>query len=330
MEYVDFHNNVGKVVRVSRLGLGCEPLGGFDWGCVDVPDIERGVCDALDHGLTYFDTAAAYGLGLSEERLGKILGSRRNEVVIATKAGISWRGPERNGVRARTKIDGSPTAIRSSVEGSLKRLKVETVPLLFLHYPDPLVPVEESIGAILDLQHEGKILAIGVSNFSAEQLDRANRVARISAVQLECSILNLAGKVDHEAARKWCISRKIPLVAYGVLARGLLAGKFGPNLPKFHETDRRSRLPEFQPENFRRYSAVISQLSEHASGLGVPTAAIAIRWVLDVLGIDVAITGIKSRAHIEENLRAMDWVLPVPTIRSISAILGLFLTSPAA
>jgi len=328
VEYVQIKVPCSQPLRASRLGFGCEPLGGYDWGHVDFGEIAASVNDALDSGWTYFDTAATYALGASECRLGDVLGVRKRSVVIGTKAGIGWAPGEQAGGRARTSPDGRPDAIRASVEGSLQRLRIETIPLIFLHYPDPSVPVEESMGALEDLRRAGKVGAIGVSNFTVDLLERARREVWISAVQLECSFLNLRGARESSDPLKWCNANGIPVIAYGVLARGLLTDKYGPEQPAFSAGDRRGRLPEFQGEEYARRFNLIRQLRGFAQQLGVPMSALSIRWVLDVLGVDVAITGIKTRRHVRENQMADGWTLPPDVVDTVSVLLARVQSAP--
>lgn len=316
MEY-SILGEIGGGLRISCLGFGCEPLGGADWGKVDIGEVERSILYAVDNGWNYFDTAAVYGLGLSEERLGRILPKGRDDIVVATKVGLGWSALKGPSGRAVTHCDGRPESLRASVEASLKRLGMEAIPMVFLHYPDPAVPVADSVGALDDLRCCGKVRAIGVSNFNPEQLELASAVTGLAAVQLQCSVLNLDGEFSRHSALHWCIEHRVPVIAYGVLARGLLTGKFLSKRPKFDQLDRRSRLPEFQGEKYLGCINVVSQLAKHAKDLGVPTSALAIRVVLEALGVDVALTGIKSPAQVVENMRAMGWVLPDGLAKSI-------------
>jgi aryl-alcohol dehydrogenase-like predicted oxidoreductase len=151
---------------ISRLCFGCEPLGGIDWGVVDVAGIGSAIDRALDLGIDFFDTADVYGLGLSEERLSQTLGHRRHDVVIATKGGVSWSTPTSQS-RASITRDSSPSYLRTAVENSLRRLRLDVLPIYYVHWPDPSTPIEATFAELEKLRTEGKIGSLGCSNYSA-------------------------------------------------------------------------------------------------------------------------------------------------------------------
>ncbi|MBM3776992.1 MAG: aldo/keto reductase [Acidimicrobiia bacterium] len=293
MEYVRLGSD-GPLV--SRIGFGCEPLGGTDWGPVDVSGIRAAVREAVDAGVTLFDTADVYGLGLSEERLAEALDTRRHQVVVATKGGVRWRwaGTSR---RAETRRDNSAAAIADAVEGSLRRLKLERIPLYFVHWPDGRTPVEETMAALLRCVEAGKIGWIRCSNFSSAEVTAALARAPVAAVQLPFSLFDRRAVPALEDARH----RGLLTVAYGCLARGLLGGRYS-RATRFDPTDRRSRLPPLSVAEER----LLEHLGHRASAAGLRPAQAALQWVLGSGLVSAAVVGIKSVAQLRENLAALD------------------------
>lgn len=286
--------------EVSRICFGCEPLGGADWGRVSVPDIASAVSRALELGVNFFDTADVYGLGLSETRLSEILGARRNDVVIATKGGMSWREAASGG-RATVSRDSSPGYLRLAVEASLRRLRLDRLPVYFIHWPDPRTEIKDTFEFLAKLQDEGKIAHIGCSNFSAAQVRAACEVSKVSFVQLPVNLLGdgiepeMAGLVKEKA---------ISVVAYNVLANGLLTGKYTAS-SQFAPDDRRSRLPLFQGETYRQALRKVAEICVLAQAENLTCAQYAIAAVLRRGDVASAILGIKNSAQIEENYLVM-------------------------
>ncbi len=282
--------------NLSQLCFGCEPLGGTDWGAVDVVEIERAIDRALSLGIDFFDTADVYGLGLSEERLSQALGQRRHDVVIATKGGVSWSRPSSQ-ARARITHDSSPRYIRSAVDNSLRRLRLDVLPIYFVHWPDPRTPIEATFSELEKLRTEGKIKSLGCSNYSAEQVLRACEAATVEYVQLPINVLEGALGADMMEA---CARHRLRIVAYNVLAQGLLTGKYSES-SRFPADDRRSRLPLFQGQQYRDALVKVAQVSETAALEKLTTAQYAVRWVLRQPLVASAIVGIKSVKQLDEN-----------------------------
>lgn len=285
---------------LSRICFGCEPLGGADWGQVSVPDIASAIARALELGVNFFDTADVYGLGMSETRLSEILGPRRHDVVIATKGGLSWQEAG-SGQRADISRNSSPAYLRSAVEASLRRLRLERLPVYFIHWPDPGTEIKDTFELLAKLQEEGKIAHIGCSNFRAAQVRAACEVSKVSFVQLP---VNLLGEdVEPEMARL-VKEKAISVVAYNVLANGLLTGKYNAN-SQFAQDDRRARLPLFQGEAYRRALYQVAEISARAEAENLTCAQYAISSVLRRGDVVSAILGVKNRAQIEENYSAI-------------------------
>lgn len=281
---------------LPKICFGCEPLGGTDWGQVDVRSIADAVERALELGIDFFDTAAVYGLGLSEERLADILGPRRHDVVIATKGGLGWTTAGAD-CRATVFRDSSARHLRQGVEDSLRRLKLECIPIYYIHWPDPNTEIREVFEYLMQLKGEGKIGRIGCSNFTADQVRAASEVSEVSLVQLPLNLLEngLAAEMHDTLARK-----NIGIVAYNVLAAGLLTGKFNKH-SRFPDNDRRSRLPLFQGDAFHRALQQVAEIAARAAEQGLTTAQYAIAGVLRLPRVVSAVLGIKSRAQLEEN-----------------------------
>lgn len=283
-------------INLSKVCFGCEPLGGSDWGNVDLTDIRDAIERALDLGVNFFDTADVYGLGLSEIRLSQILGIRRHDVVIATKGGMAWDSLQ-SGERASIRKDSSPKYLQSAVEASLRRLRLERLPIYFIHWPDPNTDIRSSFECLARLQHVGKIGLIGCSNFSAKQIRLACEVSDVSLVQLPLNILENDLEFDIQQAVQ---DHGIRIVTYNVLANGLLTGKYGPD-SCFPANDRRSRLPLFQGVQYQQALARIKKFSIKAAEQGLTCAQYAITEVLKSPKVSSVILGIKNKQQIEEN-----------------------------
>ncbi|WP_188707695.1 aldo/keto reductase [Polaromonas eurypsychrophila] len=286
--------------EISRICFGCEPLGGADWGPISVPDIADAISRALELGVNFFDTADVYGLGLSETRLSEILGARRHDVVIATKGGMSWREATSGG-RAAVSRDSSPAYLRTAVEASLRRLRLDRLPVYFIHWPDPGTEIKHTFEFLSRLKEEGKVGHIGCSNFSAAQVRAACEVSEVSLVQLPVNLLG--EEMDLEMA-ELVKEKAIGVVAYNVLANGLLTGKYDTN-SRFTQDDRRARLPLFHGEAYLRALLQVTEISARAEAENLTCAQYAIASVLRRGDVVSAILGVKNRAQIEENYSAM-------------------------
>jgi aryl-alcohol dehydrogenase-like predicted oxidoreductase len=285
-------------LELSKICFGCEPLGGTDWGQIDVSDIASAISRALELGVNFFDTADVYGLGVSETRLSEFLGAKRHEVVIATKGGLSWTDAPSGG-RAIISRDSSPKYLRGAVEASLRRLRLDCIPVYFIHWPDPNTEIRSTFECLAKLRDEGKIGYIGCSNFSAAQVKEACEVSEVSLVQLP---MNLLGEDMDADMAEWVQMKSIGVVAYNVLANGLLTGKYNEN-SRFPSNDRRSRLPLFQGDAYRRALQQVADISAAAQAENLTCAQYAISRVLRRAGVVSAILGIKNSQQLEENCR---------------------------
>lgn len=297
-----------KHFSATRLGFGGCPLGGHGWGSdFQVKEGMEAVRRAWDKGVRLFDTADVYGLGQSEERLSESLGSSRHQATIATKFGVRWDAT------GRTRKDLSLSYLRSALEASLRRLRLECIPLYYVHWPDQVTPIPEVIGELKRCQDEGKIQSIGVSNFSAMQLQQACCTARIAAAQFQCSLVD---RQEIDSLMPIARANKVALVAWGALAQGLLTGKFDSQ-SNFEKNDRRYRYDNFKGEKFQANLRVVKRVQAVAGRLGVTPAQVAIRWLLDAKGIDVVLFGAKRLNQVDDNLGCIGWSLDQESFRAL-------------
>lgn len=312
MEYVRLANSD---LIVSRIAFGCEPLGGTDWGSVDEREGRAAVQRALELGINFFDTADVYGLGQSERVLSEALGRRRHEIVIATKFGVNWQDNP-NGGRARTFFDSSPERVVVALENSLRRLRIDCIPLYVIHWPDPKTPIAHTMDALARCREAGKVRYIGVSNFPPNMIKQAHEFVKLSCVELPYNL------IDRRAERELlpcCAELGISVLAYGPLAQGLLTGKYGPDA-RFGPDDRRSRLPHFQGDSLKKKLRAVQVLKELAARYNRTPSQLAVRWVLDNQTVSCAIVGAKSPVQIEDNVGALGWSLSAADRERLASI----------
>src|SRR2546429_7241887 len=263
----------GTSLGVSRVALGTWAIGGWMWGGTDEAESIATIRAALDRGINLIDTAPVYGFGRSEEIVGKAIaeGHLRSRVRIATKTGIEWSGASvfRNASRAR---------ILQEVEDSLRRLRTDHIDVYQVHWPDPLVTIEETAEAMRTLFEQGKIRAIGVSNFSVGQMERFRRVAPLHVLQPPYNLFERAIETD---ILPYCRKNKIATFGYGALCRGLLSGRMQA-ATKFEGDDLRRTDPKFREPRFAQYLAAVERLDRFArQRFGKRVIHLAVRWMLD-------------------------------------------------
>ena len=281
--------------HISSVGFGCMGLVGW-YGTRNDEESRATLLEAVDKGMNHLDTAASYQLGENERFVGSLIRDRRQDVFIATKFGIT-----RNAEGA-LRIDNRPESVRASLEGSLQRLGVDCVDLFYLHRIDTTVPIEESVGALGDLVKAGKIRFIGLSECSVQTLRRACAVHPVSAVQSEYSLWT---RDPEDGMLTACRELGVSFVAYSPLGRGFLAGNFRTlaDLPK---DDARRPLPRYQDANVEHNSRVADLVQDFAQRKGCTSAQLALAWVLAQSEEIVTIPGMKTRAHLDQNLAALD------------------------
>ncbi len=283
--------------KLSEICFGCEALGGSsDCGVSSVSGIEQAIHRALESGINFFDTADVYGLGLSESRLPAILGAKRHTTVIATKVGVAWK--EEGNARAVTWKESSPKYIRFAVENSLKRLRLDVIPILYSHWPDPKTPIEQTFETFRQLKEDGKIAMIGCSNYELLDLEKIINIAPLSLLQIPLNVF--INKVNSDLIT-FCIKNNVKIVTYNTLANGLLTGKFSVT-KNLDSLDRRNRLPLFQGQQYLDALRLIEELRLLAERDDLTLPQYAIRWNLAQPCVVSAIVGIKSISQLEENI----------------------------
>ncbi|WP_437336247.1 aldo/keto reductase [Sorangium sp. So ce394] len=313
--------NIREVpIPASRVGLGTWAMGGVQWGGADDDASVRTIHAALDLGINLIDTAPAYGFGHSEEVVGRAIAERgqRERVVLATKVGLERRGDAlfRNGTRKQ---------ILEEVELSLMRLRTDYIDLYQVHWPDPQTPYEETAQALLDLQREGKIRAIGVSNYSIDAMQRFRSVAPIASAQPP---LNLFERQAEGDILPWCRDNGIATLTYGALCRGLLSGAIDEKTA-FQGDDLRRTDPKFQPPRFAQYLDAVRDLDRFARdryARGV--LALAVRWVLDHPGVSVALWGARRPEELAPINDVVGWSLDDEARAHIDAVLTRAVRDP--
>lgn len=307
------HRTLGKTdIRVSPVAMGTWPISGMTSLAVNDADSLATLRAAFDAGVTFFDSAYCYGAdGESEKLIAKALGSRRGELVIATKCGLHW------GADGKMAHDASAATIRRECEASLQRLETDHVELFYLHAPDPAIPIEESAGALKGLLEEGKARSIGVSNFSVEQMEEFHRICPISAAQPPYNLIMRGIEMD---LLPWCRERRISVCPYWPLMKGLLAGKLARD-HEFAPEDGRAKYPMFQGEEWKKNQDLVDELRPIAEEIGKTLSQVAINWAIGREGITSALCGAKRASQIEESAGAMGWELSADQTARIEAAL---------
>lgn len=285
---------------VSAIGLGCMGLSQA-YGVQDEGASIRTLHRAVELGVTFFDTAEVYGRHRNERLLARALKPHRDKLVIATKLGFTYN-PARTDFGEITGTDGSPANARRVADASLKRLDTNVIDLYYLHRADPAVPIEETVGAMADLVAEGKVRAIGLSEVSADTLQRAHAIHPITALQSEYSLWTR--DVETNGVLAACRDLGVAFVPFSPLGRGFLTGQVTMGEGEFRES-----LPRFQPENAEANRKLIAVIEQIATAKGATAAQVALAWVL-AQGADVVpIPGAKKILHLEQNVAAADVML---------------------
>ena len=301
-------------VRVSPVIFGAWAIGGWMWGGNEESDSIAAIQASVDHGVNTIDTAAIYGMGHSEELVGKAIKGRRDKVVLATKCGMRWNSDQgsdpwqqkdNGGQDVTIRKNGRADSVAYECEQSLKRLGVETIDLYQIHWPDKETPPEETIGALEKLRQQGKVRAIGTSNYDVSWLDRGLKVGPIASDQPPYSILRrgIEGTV-----LKFCRERDVGVICYSPMERGLLTGKVGPDR-QFAPGDHRANHPYFTVENRKLVLAALEQVKPIADKYGVGYAQLIVNWTIHVPGITAAIVGGRDAEQATQNARALTFAL---------------------
>jgi aryl-alcohol dehydrogenase-like predicted oxidoreductase len=306
--------------QISRVGLGTWAIGGSMWGGSDEAESIKTIQRALDRGINLVDTAPAYGFGRSEEIVGKALaeGGRRDKAVLATKVGLEWS----NGKVYR---NSTPARIRQEIEDSLRRLRTDRIDLYQVHWPDPMVPIEETAATLVQLQREGKVLALGVSNYSPDQMNIWRRVAPLHSIQPPYNIFE---REIETGVLPYALENKLLVLSYGAICRGLLSGKMKPDR-RFEGDDLRLTDPKFQQPRFFQYLAAADRLARYAQeSYGRSLLAFAIRWILDRGETMLALWGARHASQLDAAAEVFGWKLTGEDYAEVDKILRETIADP--
>jgi aryl-alcohol dehydrogenase-like predicted oxidoreductase len=320
MKQMEYALISGTEMKVSRIAQGTWAIGGWMWGGTDEKESIRTIHAALDKGINLIDTAPVYGFGVSEEIVGKAIEERghREKVFIATKVGLEWH----NGSVTR---NSSPDRIRKEIQDSLRRLRTDYIDIYQVHWPDSAVPIEETARTMQSLFQEGLIRAIGVSNYSPDQMTEFMSVSKLHTVQPPYNLFEQ--EIDRDVL-PYVRENKLNAFAYGPLCRGLLTGTMQLDT-KFTGDDLRRSDPKFQAPRFEQYLSAVRQLGTLAKKrYGKHVMDLAVRWVLDTPGITTALWGARHPKELEAVSGALDWKLDADALAEIDQILRQTIADP--
>jgi aryl-alcohol dehydrogenase-like predicted oxidoreductase len=311
----------GTSLRVSPVAIGTWAIGGWMWGGTDEAESVATIRAAFEHGINLVDTAPVYGFGRSEEIVGKAIAESglRSSVLIATKVGLQWEGGRvsRNASRAR---------ILQEVEQSLRRLRTDYIDIYQVHWPDPLIMIEETADAMHMLLAQGKIRAIGVSNFSVVEMERFRRVAPLHVLQPPYNLFERGIEAD---VLPYARERGLAMLAYGALCRGLLSGRMRADT-KFSASDLRGIAdPKFKPPHFAEYLSAVAALDHFAQErFGKRVIHLALRWVLDRAPNAIALWGARHPAQLDPIADVLGWKIDETATTEIDRIVAQHVRVP--
>jgi len=311
---LEFINIRGTNLNSSRIALGTWAIGGWMWGGTDEKESIRTIHAALDQGINLIDTAPIYGYGRSEEIVGQALQQygRRENVILATKVGIDWTNGkiERNSTRQR---------ILREIDDSLRRLRTDYIDIYQVHWPDPLVSIEETAATLRELYDQDKIRAIGVSNYSPEQLARFEAAAPLHTIQPP---YNLFEREIERDVLPYAFGHGISTLTYGPLCRGLLSGAMRADRQFSNDDMRKTTDPKFQAPQFAEYLNAASKLDAYArERFGKRVIHLAVRWLLDQPGVSIALWGARRPEQLTAIQEVSGWSLTATDFAAIDAIL---------
>ena len=316
--HMEFAAIPGTSLNVSRVAIGTWAIGGWMWGGTDEAESIATIRAAVEHGINVVDTAPVYGFGRSEEIVGKAIAEAqlRSKVVIATKTGLEWQD-------GKVFRNASRTRIMQEVEDSLRRLRTDYIDVYQVHWPDPLVAIEETAEAMLTLFKQGKIRAIGVSNFSIAKMERFRRVAPLHVLQPPYNLFERGIEAD---VLPYCARNGIATFGYGALCRGLLSGRMRANTA-FSGDDLRRSDRKFREPRFAQYVNAVERLDRLAQRSGKRVIHLAVRWMLDQ-GITTALWGARRPDQLQPVDEVSGWQLDGSVTAEIDRILKETIAKP--
>lgn len=305
---MEFRKLGNSGLEVSSLIFGAWAIGGWMWGGAEEKESIEAIQASVDGGATSIDTAPVYGYGRSEELVGKAIKGRRDKVQLLTKYGLRWDSKEGEHFFDWSDENGETSIYRNArkksiiheCEQSLKRLQTDYIDLLQCHWRDPSTPVEETMEAVAQLIKEGKVRASGVSNFTPEDMEKANKVCPLASDQPPYSMIVRDIEKD---VLPYCIDHNIGVIVYSPLQRGLLTGKFSPDVT-FKDGDHRAKQAHFKPENIRRTNQFLQKIKPIADAHGATLGQLVLAWTIAQKGITSAIVGARDANQCKENLKA--------------------------
>jgi len=312
MEY----RQLGKSdLSVSTIGYGAWGIGGKPfWSTEGEENSIRSIEKSIDLGINFYDTAPVYGFGYSEELLGRALQSKRKDVIIATKCGLVWKKEDLKAIRKRATRE----SILEEIDLSLKRLRTDYIDLYQVHWPDESTPIEETMNTLLQIQKEGKIRYIGVSNYSVDQMKESLNYGQIISLQPMYSMLER--DIEKESL-PFCVENDIGIICYSPLASGVLTGKYDENT-KFQDWRGQGIIGNFTGDVYVSHIKKVKQIAKIAQKHGKTLAQLAINWLLHPKGVTTAIVGVKNPDHVEQNMSSVGWDIPDNDLKIISDILN--------
>ena len=306
-------------IDVSVVGLGTWAIGGWAWGGTEEKESIDAIHAAIEAGINFIDTAPMYGMGISEEFVGKAVAGKRDKVVLATKCGLVWdtdKGEYFFNADGH-KVDRylGPESVKREVEASLKRMNVDCIDLMQTHWQDPTTPIADTMAVLMDLKAQGKIRAIGASNATIDQLEEYKAAGEIDSDQELFSMLDT--KMADEKQLDYCAANNIAVLPYSPMALGLLTGKIDPDR-KFNGDDLRINNPRFQPENIRKVNAMLDSFRPISEAHNATIAQTVIAWTFSHTGVTSVLCGGRKRYQALENAAAGDIVLSPEELAQIN------------
>ncbi|OZM58419.1 aldo/keto reductase [Lottiidibacillus patelloidae] len=298
-------------IDASVIGFGAWAAGKTGWGNVDENEVKDAILRAVDLEVNFFDTAPVYGYGESERIIGEALQNVREQVYIATKCGLLWDE------KGKVQKHNGKESILKEVDASLKRLNTDYIDLYQVHWPDVNTPISETMDALNEILHMKKVKYVGVSNFSAEQMEEAKIYAPIISLQSQYSILKR--KVENEDI-PFVEREGMSLIPYSPLAQGLLTGKFSKDFI-IDEKDVRAFNPLFKEEAFAKNLEIVEKMKPIAEKYDRPLSQVAVNWLLSKKVVSSVICGARNAAQVEENTNASEWKLAKEDVAFIDSLL---------